>query len=310
VNGLVFPFLPKVLFLGMAVTNCVLAREDEQSSRSRFRSKYQIKKTDRKIEDMLNTLMPPLVAEHFRQSSSHALPPSHQYHKATVAQCKLCGLTKLTCIRSPADVVDFTSELLARFDALADQFSIYKVETVGDAYIAAMAEEPLTAKNSPTDMINFGIAMVNLVNEWAVKMGIGAECRVGVHHGTCIGGVVGNEMQLYQLFGHVMTGVEVLESTAPEGLVQVSQACKDAVEQEKEKRAVSLDFLSDSGLDEELRVDFSFEERSADFSADSEAHAFKELGGRTYLVQFVPPPPLAHTSSYLHSASHRSLREK
>eukprot|EP00438_Fugacium_kawagutii_P005497 Skav227041 [mRNA] locus=scaffold72:374131:380220:+ [translate_table: standard] len=53
------------------------------------------------------------------------------------------------------------------------------------------------------------------------KDGWSVSCRVGIAHGECIGGIVGTEMQRYHLFGELMSELEVLESTAPEGCVQV-----------------------------------------------------------------------------------------
>merc|ERR1740123_132002 len=90
-----------------------------------------------------------------------------------------------------------------------------------------MAEAPLTAENSPINVVLFGLDMVHSVAEWAAKQKIhGITCRVGVHSGECIGGVVGSTMQRYHLFGDLLSGLEILESTAPAGQVQVSEACK------------------------------------------------------------------------------------
>merc|ERR1712228_93054 len=107
---------------------------------------------------------------------------------------------------------------------------IYKVETVGDAYIAGQAEPPLTDNRSPLSVVLFGLEMVKATHAWSKDMGEAVSCRVGVHTGKCIGGIVGEEMQRYHLFGNLLTGLEVLESTAPEGKVQVSSSCKLACE--------------------------------------------------------------------------------
>jgi len=271
--GLFFPFFAQVVFLAITGTNCVLAHEEEQASRTRWRALDQMQRTRHKIEDILNSLMPPLVVEQLRKSPGNALTASHIYQHATIAQSDLCGFTKLASTRSPSEVVRFMSELFGSFDALTDKFDIYKVETVGDAYIAGMAERPLTDKNSPVAVILFGLAMVDAVELWAEKMKVKVKCRVGVHHGDCIGGILGHDMQRYHLFGNLMTGLEVLESTAPEAKVQVSQKCKEAVETEMQEQG-----LSTSG--------FSFDVRSAGqlTTSKGEVHSFDEVGGRTFVI--------------------------
>ena len=65
--------------------------------------------------------------------------------------------------RSAGEVVKL--HLFGRVDVLIEKYSIYKVETVGDAYIAGQAEQPLTFTHSPVAVILLGLAMVNENNE-------------------------------------------------------------------------------------------------------------------------------------------------
>ncbi|CAK0804529.1 unnamed protein product [Prorocentrum cordatum] len=74
--------------------------------------------------------------------------------------------------------------------------------------------------------------MVHATAAWSQDLGGDEDvtCRVGVHTGPCVGGIVGNDMQRYHLFGPLTTCLEVLESTSHPGRVHVSRACKEAVE--------------------------------------------------------------------------------
>merc|ERR1712224_538906 len=107
----------------------------------------------------------------------------------------LCGFTRLSSTRSPQEVVAFVADLFGRFDNLTEKYGVYKVETVGDAYISMVAEHTVTRTNSPASMIRFGLSMIDAVSEWATGMGEKVTCRVGVHYGECIGGIVGTDMQ-------------------------------------------------------------------------------------------------------------------
>merc|ERR550525_1519048 len=127
------------------------------------------------------------------------------------------------------------SQLFGKFDDLADKHGVYKVETIGDAYVAGVAEPPLTEDNSPISVVFFGLDMVRAVDSWSESMQSEVTCRVGIHHGECIGGVVGNDMVRYHLFGDLLVGLEILESTAPEGRVQVSEACMLEVERQRKR---------------------------------------------------------------------------
>eukprot|EP00913_Durusdinium_trenchii_P017457 g16406.t1 len=215
---------------------------------------------------------------------------SHSYHQATIAQSDLCGFTQLASDRTPEEVVEFVKDLFGRFDILTDRFNVYKVETVGDAYIAGMAEPPLTAKQSPIEVVKFGMAMIEATARWAENLGVQVTCRVGVHHGQCVGGVVGKGMQRYHLFGNFMSQLDTLEATSREGITQISSACKDlrrlidpdAIVMERLGRKATSEAAFETLLKDELRcwgVSFGAIERSDPklTTSKGEEHDYEEV---------------------------------
>lgn len=116
--------------------------------------------------------------------------------------------------------------------------------------------------------------MVRATERWSRKRGEKVACRVGVHFGGCVGGIVGTDMQRYHLFGELMTCVEVLESTAPEGRVQASQACREAVERQ----------LFEDGVANE-RVTFEARREARLTTSKGEVHSYEEVGGPTFLAR-------------------------
>eukprot|EP00928_Gymnodinium_smaydae_P037321 TRINITY_DN2592_c0_g4_i1.p1 TRINITY_DN2592_c0_g4~~TRINITY_DN2592_c0_g4_i1.p1 ORF type:complete len:1116 (+),score=211.94 TRINITY_DN2592_c0_g4_i1:72-3419(+) len=261
----------KILFIANVLLNCVVAHAAEQGSRARWKARQRVQMMEERIESILNTLMPPLVVEQLRSLPPNLPPPSHAYEHATISQADLCGFTKLSATRTPNEVVTFIGELFGAFDKLTDKYGIYKVETVGDAYIAGMAEHTLTRTNSPTAVTLFGLDMIEAVHEWSQALGGDpVTCRVGIHHGACIGGIVGTGMQRYHIFGEMMAGVEVLESTALEAHVQVSKALKAAVEAEQCGESPPFGFT--------LRTEKQL------VTSKGEVHDYDEVGGPTYIV--------------------------
>jgi class 3 adenylate cyclase len=274
-SGVYFPVIGQVLFVVIAISFSVLAHSEEQSLRARFKANRATEETSERVEAILKTMMPPMVLEQVQGNlDGSSTGVHHAYELATIAQSDLCGFTKIASNLEPNEVVKFISELFGMFDNLTDQFEVYKVETVGDAYIGGQAEHPLTAKNSPSSVIHFGIAMIQEVNKWSKQRGLDVKCRVGVHHGSCIGGIVDKEMQRYHIFGELMQVMEILESTAPEGSVQISPACREAVLKER----------IETGQVE--KPELHFQEREGDHLTTSkgETHNFDETGGRTFVI--------------------------
>jgi len=278
-QNLFFPPQVKVLFLFNTLLNSFIAHTSEKGLRARFSNMCQIQRTDARIGTILDTLLPAPVVDELRQNPMHAAPPTHTYPRATIAQSDLCGFTQLASTRRPDEVVEFISEIFGSFDELVSKAtSIYKVETVGDAYIAGSAGLPLTREYDPLEVVKFGIRMVRATHAWSLSKGENVSCRVGVHTGECIGGIVGTKMQRYHLFGPLLAGVEVLESTAPEGKVQVSNSCKEVVEAQMEAEAQM----------EKRRSWLLFDQRAEDklMSSKGDVHDYDEVGGLTYIVRY------------------------
>eukprot|EP00428_Durinskia_dybowskii_P038789 CAMPEP_0170277562 /NCGR_PEP_ID=MMETSP0116_2-20130129/38774_1 /TAXON_ID=400756 /ORGANISM="Durinskia baltica, Strain CSIRO CS-38" /LENGTH=1208 /DNA_ID=CAMNT_0010528851 /DNA_START=100 /DNA_END=3725 /DNA_ORIENTATION=+ len=261
------------LLLVQVCTNVAIARETEHGSRQRFKAQRSLKISEERTNYILGTLMPPLVMDEIRRDPLSALP-SHLYRHATIAQSDLCGFTQLSSKKAPTEVVKFVGDLFGAFDQLTDKHGVYKVETVGDAYIAGMAEKPLTQHNSPVSVVIFGLDMVRAVDEWASELGVRVTCRVGVHYGECIGGIVGNDMQRYHLFGNFLTVLDVMESTSVEARVQVSSACKAEVDRQlKDDPRAAQEILAFVQRDEPHLQ-----------TSKGEIHHYADVGGRTYLT--------------------------
>lgn len=272
--NLYFSKTGKVMLVLTTMINSTLAYTAELNSKARYKAAQSVEISHRRIRHILSTLMPPLVVEEIRDLPVFAAAPTHKYLTATIAQSDLVGFTKLAATLNPPQVVHCVSELFGSFDKLTDKHHVYKVETVGDAYIAGQADPPLTSKNWPVSVVLFGLEMVRETQRWAEKNGWSVDCRVGVAHGECIGGIVGTEMQRYHLFGDLLHVLEVLESTAPEGRVQISGACKDVVAAQMTKEGIPRQLCN-------------FEKRRGDHLTTSKGDIipWAEAGGFTYVVR-------------------------
>lgn len=273
-GGLYYSRLGATVFLCNSLITCMIAFTTERNSRARYKTLALVESTRDRIEGILHTLMPERVIDELSDLEPNEPLPSHSYERAIIAQSDLCGFTKLASTRPPSEVIQFISEIFGRFDALTDLYDVYKVETVGDAYIAGQAGWPLTRRCSAVCVINFGLDMIREVHKWSREHGEELSCRVAVHLGSCIGGIVGVEMQRYHLFGDLMNVLELLESTSEKGKVQVSSACCDA----------ALAQMRQEGLPSQaLQFDKRIEPHLTTSKGD--IVRYDEVGGHTYLAR-------------------------
>lgn len=119
----------------------------------------------------------------------------------------IVGFTSWASAREPSDVFTLLETCFSKFDELATRRHIFKVETVGDCYVAACGV-PNPNKEHAVDMARFAgdclFAFGSLVSQMEGQLGLGTselKIRVGLHSGPITGGVLRGERSRFQLFG-------------------------------------------------------------------------------------------------------------
>jgi len=97
-----------------------------------------------------------------------------------------------------------------RFDAIATRRRVFKVETVGDCYVA-VAGLPDPRKDHATVMARFARDVLYKMNDLTKKleMSLGPDTgdlalRIGLHSGQVTAGVLRGDKSRFQLFGDTM----------------------------------------------------------------------------------------------------------
>ena len=147
----------------------------------------------------------------------------------------IAGFTAWSSVREPCQVFILLETLYSAFDAIAKRRRIFKVETIGDCYVAAAglpvprAEHAIVMSKFADDIRN---TMRTLTRELETTLGPDTgdlSLRIGLHSGPVTAGVLRGERARFQLFGDTMNTAARMEQTGMKNMIQVSQATADAL---------------------------------------------------------------------------------
>ena len=158
-----------------------------------------------------------------------AKPLADLFLETTIMFADISGFTAWSSVREPTQVFVLLESLYKAFDAIASRRRVFKVETVGDCYVAVTGL-PEYRKDHAVVMARFARDIMSKMDKLAkvleLSLGPGTgelKLRIGMHSGPVTGGVLRGERSRFQLFGDTMNTTARIESTGERGCIHLSE---------------------------------------------------------------------------------------
>eukprot|EP00980_Cylindrotheca_fusiformis_P014459 scaffold3860_cov116-Cylindrotheca_fusiformis.AAC.1 len=160
---------------------------------------------------------------------SGSAPLADLFPSITVVFADIAGFTAWSSAREPQQVFVLLETIYGAFDKIAYRHNVFKVETVGDCYVAAVGLPEPVDKHAVV-ACRFARDCLKKMKEVTLKLEVSLgpdtgdlDLRTGIHSGQVTAGVLRGERSRFQLFGDTMNTAARMEHSGERNRIQLSQ---------------------------------------------------------------------------------------
>ncbi len=172
-----------------------------------------------KSEHLLLNILPQKVADQLKQETGTI---AEAYQSVTILFADIVGFTPLSTQLDPTEMIDLLNEVYTEFDTLSEKYSVEKIRTIGDNYMAASGV-PEPNKDHAHNIARIALEMQQHASEISSTKGFSIRFRIGINTGPVLAGIVGKKKFQYDIWGDAVNTASRMESYGEAGKIQVSE---------------------------------------------------------------------------------------
>ncbi len=179
----------------------------------------------KRSDELLLNILPANVARELKETGK--IEPVH-FEEVSILFADFKEFTNIVASIPSKKLIYELNDIFQSFDDIVEKRGLEKIQTVGDAYLAAGGlpdPDPEHARKcvvAAKDMIDY-LSTRNQQNSIKWKV------RIGIHSGPITAGVVGKKKFAYDVFGDTVNVAARIESASDEGRINISAYTHDLI---------------------------------------------------------------------------------
>ncbi|XP_049880549.1 soluble guanylate cyclase 88E [Pectinophora gossypiella] len=200
--------------------------QEQQKSKKLEESMRKLDEEMKRTDELLYQMIPKQVADRLR-NGENPIDTCEMFDSVSILFSDVVTFTEICSRITPMEVVSMLNAMYSIFDTLTERNRVYKVETIGDAYMV-VSGAPEKEDNHAEKVCDMALDMVDAITDLKdPSTGSHLSIRVGVHSGAVVAGIVGLKMPRYCLFGDSVNTASRMESTSEAMRIHISQTTRE-----------------------------------------------------------------------------------
>lgn len=178
-----------------------------------------IEAANEKSESLLLNVLPQAVVEELKTKGNS---DPQQFSNVTILFSDIIGFTSKTETMDAPTLIGQLNLMFTAFDEIMEKHGCERIKTIGDAYLAVCGMHD-QRDDSTSPLVRAAQEMRNYLADNKNSELKHWEIRIGIHCGNLVGGIVGIQKYIYDIFGDAVNTASRMEMMAPPMGINLSE---------------------------------------------------------------------------------------
>lgn len=179
-----------------------------------------LREEQERSDRLLRNILPERVINDLSKNGSSQ---PELFENVTVFFSDIVGFTTISSKLEPQILIAELSDIFTAFDRIFVGNGCERIKTIGDAYLS-VSGMPVPCETHCQNILKSALQAMDYLRERNAKSEHQWVMRMGVHSGKVIGGIVGVEKYIYDVFGDTINTASRMESNSEPMKINISES--------------------------------------------------------------------------------------